>query len=91
VFTVTSLVLTDGEPAEPVSLNVVVVVQFNREVTRVAAMHINKLHEGKCIVYWYFLGAFAKLRKATVSFVASVRPSVRMQQLGSHWKDIHKL
>jgi len=31
-----------------------------------------------------FLGAFAKLRKATISFVMSVRPSVRMQQLGFH-------
>jgi hypothetical protein len=37
------------------------------------------------------LGAFARLRKATVSFVMSVclslRPSVRMQQLGFHWTD----
>ena len=31
-----------------------------------------------------FLGAFAKLRKEAVSFVMSVRPSVRMEQLGSH-------
>jgi hypothetical protein len=31
-----------------------------------------------------FLGAFAKLRKATISFVMSVRPSVRMEQLGFH-------
>jgi hypothetical protein len=41
------------------------------------------------------LGAFAKLRKATVSFAMSVRPSVRpstrMQQLGSHWKDCHEM
>jgi hypothetical protein len=34
-----------------------------------------------------FLGAFAKLRKATISFVRSVRLSVRMEQLGSHWTD----
>jgi len=33
------------------------------------------------------LGAFAKLRKATISFVVSVRPSVRMEQLSSHWTD----
>jgi len=33
------------------------------------------------------LGAFAKLRKATISFVMSVRPSVRMQQLGSERTD----
>ena len=32
-----------------------------------------------------FLGAFAKLRKATISFVMSVCPSVLVEQLGSHW------
>jgi len=31
-----------------------------------------------------FLGAFAQLREATISVVMSVRPSVRMEQLGSH-------
>jgi hypothetical protein len=34
------------------------------------------------------LGAFAKLRKVTVSFVISVRLSVRMEQFGTHWTDI---
>jgi hypothetical protein len=38
-----------------------------------------------------FLRAFAKLRKMTTSFVMSVRPSVRlsisMKQLDSHWTD----
>ena len=38
-----------------------------------------------------FLGAFAKLRKATISFVMSVRPSVRLEQLGSHWRDFHEI
>ena len=32
-----------------------------------------------------FLGAFTKLRKATVNFVMFVRLSVRMKKLGSHW------
>jgi len=33
-----------------------------------------------------FLGAFAKLRKTTVSFVRqSLCPSHRMEQLGFHW------
>jgi len=40
-----------------------------------------------------FLVAFAKLRKATFSFVMSVclsfRPFLRMEQLGSHWKDFY--
>jgi hypothetical protein len=34
-----------------------------------------------------FLGAFAKLRKATISFVMFVCPSMRMEQLGVHWTD----
>ena len=33
---------------------------------------------------FYLLGAFAKLRKATITFVMSVRLSVHMEQLGSH-------
>ena len=44
------------------------------------------LHSSSC-----FLGAFAKLRKETISFVISVRPSVRMEQLGSHWTDFHEI
>jgi hypothetical protein len=35
------------------------------------------------------LGAFAKLPRATISFVMYVRPSIRMEQLGSHWKDFN--
>jgi len=34
-----------------------------------------------------FLGVFAKLPKATFSFVMSVRPSARMDKLGSHRTD----
>jgi len=33
-------------------------------------------------------GAFAKLWKATISFM-SVRPFVRMENFGSHWSDFH--
>jgi len=41
------------------------------------------------------LGAFAKLRKATISFVLSVclsvcLPVLRMEQLRSHWTDFHQ-
>jgi hypothetical protein len=35
----------------------------------------------------FFLGAFAKLRKMTISFFMSVRLFVRIKQLGTHWKD----
>ena len=37
------------------------------------------------------LGAFPKLRKATISVVMSVRPSVRMEQLASHWTDFQEI
>ena len=44
-----------------------------------------------CACTALILGAFARLRKATISFVMSVclslRPSVHMEQLGSHWTD----
>jgi hypothetical protein len=38
-----------------------------------------------------FSAAFAKLRQATITFVTSVCPSVRMEQLGSHWADFHNI
>jgi len=38
-----------------------------------------------------FLGALAKLRKATISFVISVRLSVRMEQLVSQWTDFYEI
>ena len=41
------------------------------------------------------LGAFAKLRKATISFIMSIRlsvcPSVRTEQLGSHLTDFDEI
>jgi len=37
------------------------------------------------------LRAFAKFRKATIIFVMSVRVSVRMELLGSHWMDFHEI
>ena len=36
-----------------------------------------------------FLGAFVKLRKATISFVMPLRLSVRMEQLCSYRTDFH--
>jgi len=41
------------------------------------------------------LDAFVELRRATIGFVMSVRPSlflfIRMEQLGSHWTDFHEI
>jgi hypothetical protein len=43
----------------------------------------------------YYLGAFAKSRRATIGFVKyvrlSVRPSVRTEQLGSPWTDFNEV
>ena len=35
--------------------------------------------------------AFTQLREASISFFMSVRLSVRMEQLGSHWTDFHEI
>jgi len=40
---------------------------------------------------WSFLGALAEFRKATISFVMSVHPSVRMEQFGYHWMDFYEI
>ena len=37
------------------------------------------------------LGAFAKLRKETISCVMSARQSIRMEQLDSHWTDFNEI
>jgi hypothetical protein len=37
------------------------------------------------------LGASENFRKTTVSFVITVSLAVRMEQLGSHWKDFHEI
>ena len=60
-------------------------------------VYINFFYNNDFIrVFMYtLLSAFAKLRKATISFVMSVRPSVRlsvrMEQLGSHWTDFYEI
>ena len=45
----------------------------------------------KRILIVSLLGAFEKLRKATISFVMFVRLSVCTEQLGSQWKDFHEI
>ena len=52
---------------------------------RIAAEDWYVAEEGKVC----FLGTFAKLRNATINFVMSVRPSVRMEQLGFPSTDFH--
>jgi hypothetical protein len=48
------------------------------------------MYWGKYRTQYLFLGAFAKFWKVTISFVMSVCPSVRMKQLGSHWREFEK-
>jgi hypothetical protein len=44
----------------------------------------------KTLLCEVFLGAFAKIGEAIVSFVMSVRPSTRMEQVSSHWTDFEQ-
>jgi hypothetical protein len=44
-----------------------------------------------CAVGTEFFSAFAKLRKAAINFVMSVRLCVRMEQLGSLWTNFRKI
>jgi hypothetical protein len=41
--------------------------------------------------HFSFLGAFEKLREATISFIMYVTLSILMEQLGSHWTDFHEI
>jgi len=61
-------------------------------------VHIKTSSENNSLVVGrekYFLRAFPEFRKETVNFVMSVspsvclsvRPSVRMEQVGSHWQN----
>ena len=43
------------------------------------------------LIYLYFLCVPAELRETTISFVTSVRPSVRMKWMGSHLTDYHEI
>jgi hypothetical protein len=41
-------------------------------------------------VVGFCIGRYGFMRTATVSFLMAVRPSVRMQQVGSHWTDFYE-
>jgi len=65
----------------------------HRSVTRFSYC-LRQKRRGKKL-HCKFLGAFVKLRKTTIRFVMSVRPSVclsvQMGKLGSHWTDFHEI
>ena len=64
-------------------------VDFLQHCRLQMCMHVFALQSILCVQLVSFLGAFAKLRKVAISFVMSDCPSVRMEQLGFHWTDIH--
>jgi hypothetical protein len=43
-----------------------------------------------CLRNVHFLSAFAEFRKATISLVISVFPSICMEKRGSNWKDFYE-
>lgn len=43
------------------------------------------------LLFKVLLGAFTKLRKATSSFVVSLLVFVRIERLGTYWKDFDKI
>jgi hypothetical protein len=53
----------------------------------VCLLHVGMVEQ----LTYLFLGTFSKLRKTTISFVVSVSPTIRMEQLGSHWTDCHEI
>jgi hypothetical protein len=55
----------------------------------VISLPLRRLQSATVVKFQRFLGAFAKLREATVSFFMSVRLSVIMEQIGSQWTDFH--
>jgi hypothetical protein len=58
-------------------------VVFSRQ-TCICGDEMMKNEIGRVVLITSFLDAFAKLRKATINFVMSVRLSIRMGQLISH-------
>jgi hypothetical protein len=64
-------------------------IDFNKRINQVQPVSHWFLQKGKLITT--FLCAFAKFRKAIISLAMSVRPSVRMKQLNSHWTDFHEI
>ena len=76
----------------------ILIDQMANNLAVVAAVRLFARHANPKIRvrrYNQLLGAFAKLRKATISFVMSARlsdwPAVHMEQLGSHWTDFREI
>jgi len=66
------------------------VLYLNRKTQNQSHYKIQKCKRAIINMLREFLGAFAKLRKAVVSFVVSVRMS-HVEILESHWTDFHEI
>ena len=80
--------ITQCVPLSAVSLLSKYIKQICRNVF-LCTLHMH-LFKRWIIHYAIIFKPFAKLRKANISFVMSIRPSVRIKQLGSHWTDFDK-
>jgi len=64
------------------------VTEFSRNLTGIAFKTQLLPHSEQTAC---FLSSFAKFRRATISVVMSVCPSVRMEELFSHWTYFHEI
>ena len=62
-------------------------VLLNRPEYSLSSLHMDCNVEVRAL----FLGAFAKLRNASISFFMPVCPHGTMEQLGSHWTDSREI
>ena len=80
------------EEAPAIELNVrVCVAHWKMFQTALKRAVYGMIHFIAKLTLRWFLGAVVKFRKVTISFVMSVRPSVRMEQLGFHWMDFQEV
>jgi hypothetical protein len=61
-----------------------------RKLTYLLRCYMNRTLCNTSVSYLYFSGALTIFRKAIITFM-SVRPSFRVEQLGSHWTDSHEI
>jgi hypothetical protein len=80
--TLLGLILNHFHPFKPTLLGIIL-NHFHPFKPTLLGLILNHFHP--------FSGSFAKLRKATISFIMSVRASVRTEQLDSHWTDFHEI
>jgi hypothetical protein len=51
----------------------------------------NQVASTKNVLVVYIFRRVQKIAKSDITYITSVCPSVRMEQLGSHWTDFHEI